>query len=185
MHLPLQSGSDSVLKRMARRCKTADFTALINKARDALADFNITTDVIAGFPGETESEWEETMRFVEDQHFGRLHIFPFSSRQGTKAAGLPNQISKPVKQQRCKALAALDEQARQRSMTRLLDTSQEVLWEKPSLAETDGMMTYFGYTPNYHRVQTRVSKNTPLEYRITSTFLSDIDQQGQALYGHI
>ncbi len=183
IHLPLQSGSDSVLRRMARRCKTVDFSTLVDKAHNAVANFNITTDVIAGFPGETESEWEETMRFVEAQNFGRLHIFPFSSRQGTKAAGLPNQISKAVKQQRCKALAALDSQARQRSMSRLLDTTQEVLWEKPTPAVPEGMATYSGYTPNYHRVHTSVSKNTPLEYSITPVFLSSIDQPGQVLIG--
>lgn len=185
MHLPLQSGSDSVLRRMARRCKTADFSALINKAREALADFNITTDVIAGFPGETESEWEETLRFVEDQNFGRLHIFPFSSRQGTKAASLPSQLSKAVKQQRCKTLASIGEQAKQRSMTRLLDTTQEVLWEKPTPAESEGMVTYSGYTPNYHRVQTSVGKDIPLEYRITPVFLSSLDPQGQVLSGKL
>jgi len=185
MHLPLQSGSDSVLRRMARRCKTADFSALVDKAREALADFNITTDVIAGFPGETEIEWEETLRFVEDQNFGRLHIFPFSSRQGTKAASLPNQLSKAVKQQRCKALASIGEQAKQRSMTRLLDTTREVLWEKPTPAESEGMVTYSGYTPNYHRVQTSVSKDVPLEYRITPVFLSSLDPQGQVLSGKL
>jgi len=185
MHLPLQSGSDSVLRRMARRCKTVNFSTLVDKAHDAVADFNITTDVIAGFPGETESEWEETMRFVEAQKFGRLHIFPFSSRQGTKAAGLPDQISKAVKRQRCKALASLDERARQRSMSRLLDTTQEVLWEKPSPAEADDRVTYSGYTPNYQRVQTTVSKDTRLEYRIAPVFLSDFDPQAQMLCGKI
>ncbi len=185
IHLPLQSGSDSVLRRMARRCKTADFSALVNKARSISADFNVTTDVIVGFPGETEIEWEETMRFVENQNFGSLHIFPFSPRQGTKAAKLPHQISKAVKQRRCKALASLGEQARRRSMARLLNTTQKVLWEKPSQSERDGIVTYSGYTPNYHRVQANVSKNTLLEYRITSVLLSGFHQQEPVLLGKI
>jgi threonylcarbamoyladenosine tRNA methylthiotransferase MtaB len=185
MHLPLQSGSDSVLRRMARRCKTSEFSTLIHMAHDAVSDFNITTDVIAGFPGETEQEWEETMRFVELQSFGHLHIFPYSARQGTKAATLPNQISKSVKQQRCKALASLSHQAQQQSMQRLVGSTQKILWESSTTSESDEMITYSGYTPNYHRAQITVSKNTKLAYQVRSTFLTDVDPQKPVLYGNI
>jgi threonylcarbamoyladenosine tRNA methylthiotransferase MtaB len=185
MHLPLQSGCDSVLKRMARRCKTTKFAALVDKARSAVTGFNITTDVIAGFPGETDAEWAQTLRFVEEQHFGRLHIFPYSPRLGTKAAGLPNQINKTLKQERCKALASLDMQARLRSLNALVGTDQEVLWEKPSPAKTTEMVTYSGYTPNYQRVQTTVNEATRLEYCITPTLLTRLDRDGEALCGEI
>jgi threonylcarbamoyladenosine tRNA methylthiotransferase MtaB len=183
MHLPLQSGSDGVLKLMARRCKTSEFSTLTHIARDAVSDFNITTDVIVGFPGETEQEWEETMCFVESQNFGRLHIFPYSARQGTKAATLPYQISKSVKQQRCKALASLGLQIQQRSMQLLVGSTQKILWESSTASESDEVITYSGYTPNYHRAQITVSKNTELAYQISSIFLTDVNHQKLVLYG--
>jgi len=92
MHLPVQSGSDRVLQRMARRCKTGDFQSLTNNLRESMPDFNVTTDIIVGFPGETEAEWHDTLRFVENTSFGHIHIFPFSPRQGTHAAKLTNQV---------------------------------------------------------------------------------------------
>lgn len=185
IHLPLQSGSDSVLRRMARRCKTAEFATLIDKARGAAENFNITTDVIVGFPGETESEWRQTMEFVQAQNFGRLHIFPFSPRMGTKAAGLPDQISKTEQQQRCGALAELGAQATQHSMDQLLGTRQEILWEKPSPADVDGTVRFSGYTPNYQRVQTRVCATAGLEYHITPATITDLDQEEQVLHGKV
>jgi len=86
MHLPLQSGADSVLRRMSRRCKVEDFSTLIDQARTAIPDFNVTTDIIVGFPGETEEEWASTLKNVESIGFGHIHIFAFSPREGTKAA---------------------------------------------------------------------------------------------------
>ena len=76
MHLPLQSGCDSVLRRMARRCKTAEFARLVDRARSSVDGFNVTTDLIVGFPGETEQEWRQTLRFVAATGFGHMHIFP-------------------------------------------------------------------------------------------------------------
>lgn len=97
LHLPLQSGSDSVLRRMARRCKTEDFIKLITQAHACVDDFNVTTDIIAGFPGETDEEWQESLTFIERCNFSHIHIFPYSPRQGTRAALLPDQISSAVK----------------------------------------------------------------------------------------
>ncbi len=90
MHLPLQSGSDSVLKRMVRRCKTNDYKKLIQQARYKIPNFNITTDIIVGFPGETEEEWQESINFIEEIMFSHIHIFTYSKRDGTKAASLFN-----------------------------------------------------------------------------------------------
>ena len=100
LHLPVQSGSDSVLRRMSRRCHTADFRALVAQARAAVPDINITTDIIVGFPGETAKEWQETLAFVEAVHFGHIHIFAYSPRAGTKAANLPDPITRGVKRER-------------------------------------------------------------------------------------
>ncbi len=92
LHLPLQSGSDPVLRRMARRCKSSEFELLSLQGRAAVPDLNITTDIIVGFPGETEQEWRETLEHVERIGFGHLHIFPFSPRSGTKAARMPDPV---------------------------------------------------------------------------------------------
>ncbi len=93
LHLPLQSGSDAVLRRMARRCKTDEFAALVEQARARVPDINISTDIIVGFPGETEEEWAETLAFVRRIGFGHIHIFSYSPRQGTKAAALPDHVA--------------------------------------------------------------------------------------------
>jgi len=97
MHLPLQSGSDSVLRRMARRCKTADFKKLVEHARTVVPNFNVTTDIIVGFPGESEQEWQESLAFIEETGFSHIHIFTYSKRAGTKAVNLAGQISKSEK----------------------------------------------------------------------------------------
>ena len=93
LHLPLQSGSDTVLRRMARRCKTEEFAAIVSQLRAQIPHFNITTDIIVGFPGETEEEWQDSFNFIKQTGFGHIHIFTYSSREGTKAATLPNQLT--------------------------------------------------------------------------------------------
>jgi len=99
LHLPLQSGADTVLCRMARRCKTAEFRQMVEQARTEIPFFNITTDIIVGFPGETEQEWQESLEFIEETGFSHIHIFTYSPRQGTKAATLPNAVPNALKKQ--------------------------------------------------------------------------------------
>ena len=152
MHLPLQSGADSVLRRMARRCKTAEFEKIVDKARAADALFNITTDIIVGFPGESEEEWRQTMEFVERIGFGHIHIFSYSPREGTKAAGLPGQIDEPLKKQRNRELHALAQRLKADAMRQHLGKSYEVLWEAES-HKADDLNSWFGYTPYYHKIK--------------------------------
>lgn len=182
MHLPLQSGADSVLRRMSRRCKTKEFSALVDTARNSVMGFNITSDIIVGFPGETEQEWEQTMKFVESTGFGHLHIFPYSPREGTKAARLPDQIDAKTKQRRCKELSALAESMKQASMNKLLGTTQQVLWEKP-VQQPNGEMLYHGYTPNFHRIKTLAPTTESLEYQITDVLVATIDSTDSTLSG--
>ena len=91
LHLPLQSGSDRILRRMARRYTTAQYARLVAQARDAIPDFNLTTDLIVGFPGEGEEDWTRTVAFVQEIGFGHIHIFTYSPRGGTAAARMPNR----------------------------------------------------------------------------------------------
>jgi len=154
MHLPIQSGSDSVLKRMSRRCKTDEFRALVTEARNFIPNLNITSDIIVGFPGETDEEWQQTLDFVEEMQFGNLHIFSYSTRDGTKAATMPNQVSSEKKKSRSKALHILAESSQHTQMNQLIGSTVDVLWEDSHQLNEDGTSTLFGYTPNYHRVKT-------------------------------
>lgn len=149
MHLPIQSGCDSVLRRMARRCETAEFARLAERARAAIPLFNITTDLITGFPGETEQEWRQTMKFVENTGFGHMHIFPFSARAGTKAARLPEQIDATTKKERSREMHALAAQLKHRALRAHLGNRAAVLWEQ-RLGGDSG--PWIGYTPHYHKI---------------------------------
>ena len=107
LHLPLQSGSDATLKRMARHYTIAEFTALVKSARVAIPGLAVTTDVIVGFPGESEREFAESLATVEALRFARVHVFPFSSRPGTPAAQMRHQIPAQVKADRSRSMRAV------------------------------------------------------------------------------
>lgn len=166
LHLPLQSGSDSVLRRMARRCKTAEFAELVAKARATIPHFNITTDIIVGFPGETEEEWRESYDYIKNIGFGHIHIFSYSPREGTKAAGLPNPIGNDIKRQRSRALHELAENLKQTFIAENIGTQAAVLWEGQTEILENGLTRYFGYTPNYLRIACDVDSGKALENQI-------------------
>lgn len=149
MHLPIQSGSDTVLRRMARRCKTKEFSELVDKAKSSVEHFNITTDVIVGFPGETEDEWNESFEFIKNTGFGSLHIFTYSPREGTKASRLENQIEQSVKKQRSQQLHELETKLKENAMSALVGKSCDVMWESES---SDGSGLWLGHTPHFHKV---------------------------------
>ncbi len=178
LHLPLQSGSDSVLKRMARRCHTVEFKKIVRQLNATVPEFNITTDIIVGFPGESEQEWSETLEYVEEIGFGHVHIFSYSPRSGTKAAGLPDQIPKSVKKQRSKQLHLLAELMKLDTYNRNSGHIIPILWEsQPSLAESE-TTEVFGYTPNYIRVATAVGDSENLENQIRPARLKAVAPSG-------
>ena len=152
MHLPLQSGADTVLRRMSRRCKTAEFEHIVEQARAADPLFNITTDIIVGFPGETDDEWRQTMAFVEKIGFGHIHIFSYSRREGTKAAGMTRQVNEEIKKLRNRELHGLAEQLKADAMRQHLGKTYEILWEggERKASESGG---WTGYTPYYHKIK--------------------------------
>jgi len=151
LHLPLQSGSDRVLRRMARRTTRAAFCALADEARAAIPDLNLSTDLIAGFPGETDEELAETLEYVESLAFGRLHVFSYSPRPGTAAAKMPGQVAGPVKKGRAAQLIALGERLSTTFHARYHGATRPVLWEMATGAEPDGLR-WVGYSDNYIRV---------------------------------
>jgi threonylcarbamoyladenosine tRNA methylthiotransferase MtaB len=147
LHLPLQSGSDRVLRRMARRCRTAQFADLLDQGRSRVADLNVTTDIIIGFPGEDAMDWERTLRFVEAMRFGQIHPFVYSRRPGTRAADYPDQVDSDTKRARLADLQILAGRMRRRLLDQQVGKRVEMLCEgNPDDARVGG---HFGYTPNY------------------------------------
>jgi len=129
-HLSLQSGSDTVLKRMRRKYDSARYFESVCLLKKHFPDCAITTDLIVGFPGETEQELEESLAFAEKCGFAAMHIFPYSRRSGTPAAAMPDQIQKSVKSERAARAGALAKKLREGFDSRLIGTEQEVLFEQ-------------------------------------------------------
>ncbi|MBQ7021566.1 MAG: tRNA (N(6)-L-threonylcarbamoyladenosine(37)-C(2))-methylthiotransferase MtaB, partial [Phascolarctobacterium sp.] len=131
LHLPLQSGCDKILQAMHRPYDTARYGELLRNIKSQLPDIAITTDIIVGFPGETEEDFAETMRFAEECGFAKMHIFPYSKRKGTPAEKMPNQIIEAVKEERAARLGALDEKMFHACLENAVGTESEVLFEQP------------------------------------------------------
>lgn len=175
LHLPLQSGSNAVLKRMARRCKTEEFADIVRQARASIPNFNITTDIIVGFPGETEQEWQESYEYIKNIGFGHIHIFSYSPRQGTAANEFPNQISQETKKQRSKQLHELAATMKQQFIFKNIGCTAEVLWEGQTECLDNHKTRFFGYTPNYLRVACEVDDTINLENQILAAKLLTAD----------
>jgi len=152
-HLSLQSGSNSVLKRMNRKYTTEEYKNIVNLIRRYMPNAGITTDIIVGFPGETEEEFQETYDFVKNIGFSRIHVFKYSPRKGTPASKFDSQVHGSVKHQRSEKLIELGNQLANRFMDQFIGNRMEVLFEE----NKDGY--YEGYTTNYIRVKAKSSKD--------------------------
>jgi len=171
LHLPLQSGCDATLKRMARRTDTAAFARLVELAREAHPDMAVTTDVMAGFPGETDAEFEESLTFVEAMGFARLHVFRYSARPGTPAATMPAQVPGAVASERSRRFHKLGARLERSFQSRFLGRTMEVLWEE---AEPHGaLLRWSGLTGNYLRVVTDTAEDIDLANQTTEVILSE------------
>ena len=152
LHLPLQSGSESTLKRMARKTTPQSFRELVAAARKAIPDVSITTDIIAGFPGETEKEFAETLAFVEEMRFAGGHVFTYSSRPGTGAARMKGQVKTEIGKKRNHILHDVLEESARSYRQPFVGRTMPVLWESTSeMGEWGWQME--GWTGNYLRVQ--------------------------------
>lgn len=147
LHLPLQSGSAAVLRRMGRRRTAAEFAALVEQARVLCPELAVTTDIITGFPGETEAEFAESLAFVEALGFARLHVFPYSERRGTAALHLPDPVPAPIRAARAAQMRALGEDLAAAYRGRFAGKVLPVLWERPDRAGR-----WRGLTDNYLEV---------------------------------
>ncbi|MBR1758741.1 MAG: tRNA (N(6)-L-threonylcarbamoyladenosine(37)-C(2))-methylthiotransferase MtaB [Lachnospiraceae bacterium] len=149
-HLSLQSGCLETLKRMNRHYTPEEYLEKCQMLREAWIDPAITTDVIVGFPGETEEEFETTKAFLREAAFSQMHIFKYSRREGTKAAVMPNQVLEPVKNERSAELISLENEMRKHYMERFIGTTQKVLFEEP--VEVDGVTYLVGHNERYLRI---------------------------------
>ncbi|KMY54802.1 30S ribosomal protein S12 methylthiotransferase [Bacillus sp. FJAT-27231] len=151
LHVPLQSGSNTVLKRMRRKYTMEFFADRLNRLKQALPGLAVTSDVIVGFPGETEEEFMETYNFIKEHQFSELHVFPYSKRTGTPAARMDDQIDEEVKNDRVHRLIALSDQLAKEYASRFEGEVLEVIPEE-SFKEGTEEGLYMGYTDNYLKV---------------------------------
>lgn len=147
LHLPLQSGCDKTLQAMHRPYTTAKFKTLLADIKTKVPDIAITTDVIAGFPGETEADFETTCKFAESCGFSKMHIFPFSARKGTPAEKFAGAVTEAVKKERADILGRIDETMHKAFLQAMVGQKAEVLFEQPA-----GEDYFEGLTGNYQRV---------------------------------
>lgn len=147
LHLPLQSGCDKTLQAMHRPYTTAKFKTLLADIKTNVPDIAITTDVIVGFPGETEADFETTCKFAESCGFSKMHIFPFSARKGTPAEKFAGAVTEAVKKERADILGRIDETMHKTFLQAMVGQTAEVLFEQPA-----GEDYFEGLTGNYQRV---------------------------------
>lgn len=147
LHLPMQSGSDTILRRMARRYNSGRYSTIITEAKRLVPGIAISTDIITGFPGETDADFEQTYQLACTLQFAKSHVFRFSPRQGTAAARMKGQIQDPIKKVRSERLLALNEEHSKQFRQQFLGETVEVLIEHPRHNQWEGL------TDNYLRVE--------------------------------
>ena len=178
-HMPLQSGSDYVLKRMRRRYTTAQYADAVGRVRATVPGVSITADVVVGFPGEGDGEFQESLGFAREMEFASIHVFPYSVRPGTSAAHMGPQVGYPIKRQRMEEMLALGREQASAHRSRAIGTTRQVLWER---ADSKGRKpAYLGLTDNYMKVRTE--QDMPLLNRITPAWL--VGEVGETLLARV
>jgi threonylcarbamoyladenosine tRNA methylthiotransferase MtaB len=151
LHVPLQSGNDKILRRMARRTSRDTFRQLAAEARASIPDLNLSTDIIVAFPGETEADFQNSLDYVYEIAFSRLHVFPYSKRPGTAAAKMDGHLPKEIKKERVRQMLALGQELSLEFHRRYEHQTASILWETATGADEHGLR-WAGYTDNYIRV---------------------------------
>jgi len=166
LHLPMQSGSDSVLRRMARRCTSRSFLRLAAEARATVPALSLTTDLMVGFPGETEVEFAQTLAFAREVGFSNLHVFTWSPRPGTAAARMRGRVPPEVARRRSRVLRELAASMAEAHLREAVGVPRPVLWEGRGVPLPGGGHRWTGYTDTYLRAQTEVPEGVDLENTI-------------------
>jgi len=180
LHLPLQSGSDSTLRRMARKTTTESFRELVHAARAVMPDVAITTDIIAGFPGETDEEFAETLNFVKEMKFTGGHIFSYSPRPGTGAAKMKGQVKPELRKKRNRILQEAIEESAKSYREKFVGQTMSVLWESTTEYGEYGWCME-GWSGNYLRVS--ATAPSPRWNEVDEVVLVDLD--GEKIKGVI
>ncbi len=160
LHISLQSGSEKILKLMNRKYNKAEYLENINKIKEARPNINLTTDVIVGFPGETEEDFQECIEYCKQVGFSKIHVFPFSSREGTKAASMCNHISNDIKKERARRLIEIDKDLEIKYNESFIDKEVTVLVEE----NVDGRAV--GHTENFIKVALDQELEENREYKV-------------------
>jgi len=206
LHLSLQSGSETVLRRMRRPYTTAQFARAAELAREKIPDVGITTDVIVGFPGESQVEFEQSLQFVEQMGFSRVHVFPYSVRAGTAAASLPLQVTDAIQDQRNQQMQDVADASARTFAARFVGRTMPVLWENRVISSQSTVnssqsvasnqhsplatpaplrfgghsrhspLVWSGYTDNYIRVF--AASEADLHNQISPACIRDIEEDG-------
>lgn len=176
LHLPLQSGCDTTLERMKRDYTTAEYAEVVRTLREAVPGIAITTDLITGFPGESNTEWQQTVDFVRSMEFARVHVFPYSGRPGTPALTMPNQVPHDVQHARTLEMMQISEGAEAAYAIRNLGQIRPVLWERLPEDAPNGNNIWSGLTDNYMRVHTLSALE--LHNKITPSLITEYDAHG-------
>ena len=170
LHLPLQSGSDRILRLMARRTRRDSFRELVADAQAHIPQLNLTTDMIVGFPSETADDFAQSVAFVREIGFSRLHAFPYSARPGTAASKMPGHLPKKIKKARIHEMLAVGEELGLIYHQQFVGQSLNVLWESVTGADAQGLR-WSGYTDNYMRVTAHGPQD--LMNRITAVAINE------------
>ena len=172
-HLSLQSGSNKTLKRMNRKYTTEEFKNIVEILRKYYDDVILTTDIIVGFPGENEEEFEETYNFLKEIKFYKMHVFPYSPRKGTVAEKMPEQVDGNIKEKRSKKLIEMSEQNQKGYNEKLIGKEVEVLFEEEE--KKDNEIFYKGHTSNYILVKYKTTENLENQIRKVKIKKADIE----------
>jgi len=179
-HLALDSGCDATLRRMRRRYLSADYRRLLERVREVVPDVAITTDVMVGFPGETDEEYAISRAFVAARRFAMIHVFPYSSRRRTTASKLPNQVDPETRRRRTDDMLAIASESTRQFRQGFVDRVVSVLFEGSSRA-ADGQTVWEGLTDNYLRI--RVTGDARLTNAIVDVYVESVAEDG--LVGHV
>jgi len=171
LHVSLQSGSDRILKLMNRKYTKDEYFSNIMKIKEARPDINLTTDVIVGFPGETEENFLECIDYCKKVGFSKIHVFPYSVREGTKAATMPSQLPNSVKKERSRQLIKIDEDLQlafnKRFVGRTLDVLIEEVFEDYSVGHTENFLKVI--------VKKKLKENTSYKVKITKANVIEVE----------
>lgn len=176
-HLSLQSGCNRTLKRMNRRYTSEEYKTAVDKLRKLYPDVAITTDIIVGFPSETEQDFEECLNFVKETELAKIHVFPYSPKKGTKAAEYPNQIPPDIKNIRSKKMIMASNELNKKFLTNYIGKTKTVLFEK--LIKNN---IYEGHTTNYITVHAK--SDVDISNKILNIKITEILKE-ETVYGHL